>query len=130
MDGVMILTGLVEWDRRPWEFQVGCRVIIWCILYVYLDDGRFAVPDENGDDSDGEEDAAARDADGHDGQERVPPHVLHVQVEAAALVVVRPPARTAVGALELVLHVLPRIAPVAAPAASIPLFFLKKFRSN
>lgn len=88
---------------------------------VYLHNGRLAVPDEDGDDGDGEEDAHTRDADRHDGQQRVPAHVLHLEVEAASLVLVRPPARTAIGALELVLHILPRIAAVAAPAARVTL---------
>lgn len=80
------------------------------------------MPDENADDGDGEQDAAAGHADGHDGQQRVPAHVLHLQVEAASLVVVRPPARTAIGALEFILDVLPRVAAVTAPAARVTLY--------
>lgn len=86
-----------------------------------LDDGRFAVTYKNGDDGDGEDDAAARDANGHQGQQGIPAHVLHFQVETSSFVVVRPTSRTAVGALELVLDVFPRVAPIAAPTARIAL---------
>ena len=77
--------------------------------------------DEDGDDGHGEQDAAGGDADWHQSQKRVPAHVLHLQVETSPLVVERPAAGPAVGALELVLHVLPGVAAVAAPAASVAL---------
>ena len=90
-------------------------------MRIYFDDWSFAVAYKNGDDGDGEQDSETGDADWAQGQWRVPSHVLHVQVVTAPLVVIRPAARTAIGALELVLDVLPRIASVAAPAARVAL---------
>ena len=98
--------------------------------FFYLDDGRFAVSDENGDDGDGEENSATGDANGNDGQERVPPHVLHFQVETAAFVVVRPSTGTAIGAFEFVFHVLPGVAAIATPAARIALMVKEKRRTR
>ena len=97
------------------------------MMLPYLDNWGFTVMDEYGDDGDGEKNAETGDADGHQGQQGVPPHVLQVQIKAAVFVFVGPATGPAVGARHLILQVHPRIARLALPAAHhIPLLAKKK----
>lgn len=84
-----------------------------------LHDGRVVVPEEHHHHPEGEQRPESRDGDRDYGEQRVPLHVLLLQVVAALLVRVGPAAVPAVLARELVHHVLPGVALVADPAADV-----------
>ena len=76
---------------------------------------------KDGDDGASKEYTSAGDTEGNDGHQRVPTNHLQFEIEAAVFVLVGPSARPTVGALKLILDVLPRVATIAAPAASVAL---------
>lgn len=83
--------------------------------------GRVVEHGEEDDDEDGAADAQAGQRHGEDGVDGAPGHVLHLQLEAARLVGVRPPALGARLASLLVADVLPGVALGADPAALLAL---------
>jgi len=85
---------------------------------------------KDGDDGASKEDTSAGDTEGNDGHQRVPTNHLQFEIEAAVFVLVGPSARPTVGALKLILYVLPRVATIAAPAASVALYNFHYYIQN
>ena len=76
---------------------------------------------KDGDDSARKEDTSTGDTEGNDGHQRVPANHLQFEIEAAVFVFVGPSAGPTVCALKLILYVLPWVATIAAPTASVTL---------